>query len=57
MNNRYLIKTIRGEEIVDAYPTEALAREAFDDLLIKYKSVGLYLIRFDPRVIEVTNPS
>ena len=56
MNDKYLIKTIRNEQILGQYPDKEIAVKALEGFAEEYKSVGLYLIRFDPVVIEVFNP-
>jgi len=56
MNKRYLIRTILGEQVINTYESEAQAREALQGLQQRYREDGLYLVRMDPRVIEVINP-
>jgi len=56
---KYLIRTIRSQEIVGTYKSESLARKAFTDLaqMSQHRDNGLHLIRLDPTVIEVIHPS
>jgi hypothetical protein len=58
LGDQYLIKTIIGSYILGTYPDKETAFEAFKtwEQDPKYFVVGLYLIRFDPNVIEVVNP-
>lgn len=54
--NRYLIRTILSEQVINSYESETAAHDAFVGLQQRYRSEGLYLIRMEPRVIEVVNP-
>ena len=55
-DRRFVVTTIRNEQLLGAYSDERSAKEALDHFAEQYSADGVCLVRFDPVCRAVVNP-